>query len=114
LASEDSSVAKPSRALEPPGTHGAFYLYLGPGASNPSIEVRRRRTVRFLRFAVVAVNSAAVLYWETAWKSAATQGEGVVARSTGDFRTDQVGATQDLILACHCWRGAQDGGFWTV
>ena len=102
MASEDSSVAKPSPTLEPPGMHGAFYLYLGPGASNPSIEAPRRRTVWFLRFAVVAVNSAAVLYWETAWQSAATQGEGVVAWPTGDFRTDQVGVTQDLILAGHC------------
>jgi hypothetical protein len=78
------------------------HLYLGPGASNPSIEASRRRTIWFLRFAVVAVNSAAVLYWETVWKSANTQGEGVVARPTGDFGPDQVGATEDLILACHC------------
>jgi hypothetical protein len=71
-ASKDSSVAKPSRALKLPGTDAAFYLYLGLGASHPSIENPRTRAPQFLGLTVVAVSSIAMLYWETAWKGAAT------------------------------------------
>ena len=93
-ASNDSSVAEPSRALS---THTAFQLHRGPGASNRSIEDSRTRAAEFLGLAMVAVSSIAVLYWDGAWKRAATQGEGVVERSTDGSRPDRLGVTQDLI-----------------